>query len=193
MAFFNGQGFFNPEGRRRELFDESCNSTLKLSQLRPINRQGAKSYPTAPESLPPGQRQGIGVTHSSKASMSISSVFANTPAPPHQKAAPSAAAEATRGGSTGQPKATSNAPPQTGKVAPSTDDLKRLVRDMQHKVDAISSDLQFSVDKETGKDIVKVTDRSSRQVVWQFPSEEALNVTKALDRYQKGLLLNRQA
>jgi len=64
---------------------------------------------------------------------------------------------------------------------------------MQHKVDAISSDLQFSVDKETGKDIVKVTDRSSRQVVWQFPSEEALNVTKALDRYQKGLLLNRQA
>lgn len=186
-------GFFQPEG------PQACTFRRKL-QFNPQVEQTPADKPSRRKKLPEGagvaaprQRQGIGVTHSSKASMSTSSISSHTPAPPRQKAAPSAAAEATRGGSTVQPKATSNAPSETGKVAPSTEDLKRLVRDMQQKVETISSDLQFSVDKETGKDIVKVTDRSSRQVVWQFPSEEALNVTKALDRYQKGLLLNRQA
>jgi len=91
------------------------------------------------------------------------------------------------------PPVQANARPQTVQVAPSPEDLKKLVSEMQRKVATISSDLQFSVDKETGKSTVKVTDRSTKQVVWQFPSEEALNITKALDRYQKGLLLNRQA
>ena len=82
---------------------------------------------------------------------------------------------------------------QTGKVALSTDELSNLASEIQRKVSSISSDLQFSVDQETGKDLIRVTDRTTKKVVWQFPSEEALNITKALDQYQKGVMLNRKA
>jgi flagellar protein FlaG len=82
---------------------------------------------------------------------------------------------------------------QSAKIEPATNELKRLVTEMQHKVAAYSPELQFSVDKDTGKNIVKLTDRGTKQIVWQFPSDEALKVTKALDQYAKGLLVNRKA
>jgi flagellar protein FlaG len=82
---------------------------------------------------------------------------------------------------------------QPAKVALSSDELKNLASEIQRKVSAISSDLQFSVDQETGKDLIRVTDRTTKKIVWQFPSEEALNITKALDQYQKGVMLNRKA
>lgn len=85
-----------------------------------------------------------------------------------------------------------NAAPQSAKVALSSDELKNLASEIQRKVSAISSDLQFSVDQETGKDLIRVTDRTTKKIVWQFPSEEALNITKALDQYQKGVMLNRK-
>ena len=84
------------------------------------------------------------------------------------------------------------AAPQAAKSALSSDDLKNLASEIQRKVSAISSDLQFSVDEETGKDLIRVTDRTTKKIVWQFPSEEALNITRALDQYQKGVMLNRK-
>jgi flagellar protein FlaG len=88
---------------------------------------------------------------------------------------------------------TANTAPQPVKAALSTDELKSLASEIQRKVSSISSDLQFSVDEETGKDLIRVTDRTTKKIVWQFPSEEALNITKALDQYQKGVMLNRRA
>jgi flagellar protein FlaG len=78
------------------------------------------------------------------------------------------------------------------KAAPSQEELKKLVSTMQAKVAQTASDLQFSIDKESGKSVVKVTERASNQVIWQFPSEQALQVTKELDRYL-GAFLNRTA
>jgi flagellar protein FlaG len=63
---------------------------------------------------------------------------------------------------------------------------------MQSKVRGAASDLQFSVDHDSGKQVVKVTDRTSKEVIWQFPSEQALHVSKALDQY-RGAFLNRKA
>jgi flagellar protein FlaG len=87
---------------------------------------------------------------------------------------------------------TEHVAPQVAKRALSSDELKNLASEMQRKVSAISSDLQFSVDEETGKDLIRVTDRTTKKIVWQFPSEEALNITRALDQYQKGVMLNRK-
>jgi len=78
------------------------------------------------------------------------------------------------------------------KPAPSQEELKKLVNAMQAKVAQTASDLQFSIDKESGKSVVKVTERASKEVIWQFPSEQALQVTKELDRYL-GAFLNRTA
>ncbi len=88
---------------------------------------------------------------------------------------------------------TAHAAPQVAKPALSSEELKNLASEIQRKVSAISSDLQFSVDEETGKDLIRVTDRTTKKIVWQFPSEEALNITRALDQYQKGVMLNRSA
>lgn len=57
---------------------------------------------------------------------------------------------------------------------------------MQRKITGISADLQFSVDKETGKTIVRLTDQSTRELIWQFTSEEAMPVTTAWNQYQRG-------
>jgi flagellar protein FlaG len=75
---------------------------------------------------------------------------------------------------------------------PGQEELKKLVSEMQSKVAQTASDLEFSIDKESGKSIVKVTERASKQVIWQFPSEQALQVTRELDRYL-GAFLNRTA
>lgn len=76
---------------------------------------------------------------------------------------------------------------------PSADELKKLVNDIQRKVPATSKDLQFSVDQDSDKPVVTLTDRMTKEVLWQVPSEVALRISKELDRFQKGMLVNRRA
>ena len=38
-----------------------------------------------------------------------------------------------------------------------------------------------------------MTDKHTKEVVWQFPSEEAIKLAKAMDQYQKGQVLSRKA
>lgn len=76
------------------------------------------------------------------------------------------------------------------KVAPTPADLEKLVVEMQNKVSGYSPELQFSVDEDSGKTIVRMTDKTTKDVVWQFPSEDALQMAKELDRYQQGLVLH---
>ena len=82
---------------------------------------------------------------------------------------------------------------EPAKTQLSLDQLHKMVAEIQKKVTASASELQLTVDEESGKSIIKVTDKSTKELVWQFPSEDALQVTKALDRFQQGLLLNRKA
>jgi flagellar protein FlaG len=100
---------------------------------------------------------------------------------------------------TATPTATPVAQPDQGdstataaKSVPGQEELKKLVSAMQSKVAQTASDLEFSIDKESGKSIVKVTERASKEVIWQFPSEQALQVTRELDRYL-GAFLNKTA
>ncbi|MDR3369150.1 flagellar protein FlaG [Rhodoferax sp.] len=83
----------------------------------------------------------------------------------------------------GQPSANSNA---------NLDDLEKLVSDIQSKVPVASKDLRFSVDQDSGKSVVTLTDRATKEVLWQVPSEVALRISKELDKYQKGALVNRR-
>lgn len=48
--------------------------------------------------------------------------------------------------------------------------------------------LQFTVDEDTGIDVVKVIDTETEEVIRQFPSEEVLAIARALDKLQ-GLLI----
>lgn len=57
---------------------------------------------------------------------------------------------------------------------------------------SLSNSLEFSLDPESGKAMIRVIDMETRQVIRQFPSEEMKAIARALDRMQ-GLLVNRHA
>jgi flagellar protein FlaG len=76
-------------------------------------------------------------------------------------------------------------------AALSEEELARQVHAMQDKMDKLNPALAFVVDKDTGKALIQLTDRATKEVILQFPTEAALQITKALDRFQKGQLVNR--
>ncbi len=55
-------------------------------------------------------------------------------------------------------------------------------------IESFTSDLQFTIDKDTEKMVVKVVNRKSGDVIRQIPSETALKIAKALDEL-KGLII----
>ena len=77
---------------------------------------------------------------------------------------------------------------------PSSDQLREAVKEIQESVGNSNSNtnLQFSVDEDTGRTVVSVIDSETRQVVRQIPSEEVMRMARALDRMQ-GLLVNGKA
>lgn len=70
-------------------------------------------------------------------------------------------------------------------VEKATDQLKKFVS-------PVNSDIQFSIDEDTGITVVKVVDKSTNEIIRQIPGDEVLQIAKALDRLQ-GLLVKQQA
>jgi flagellar protein FlaG len=54
------------------------------------------------------------------------------------------------------------------------------------------SQISFSIDQESGVSVVKIVDKQSKEVIRQFPSEEAVALAQALDKLQ-GLLIKDKA
>lgn len=54
------------------------------------------------------------------------------------------------------------------------------------------SNLEFTVDKETNINVIKVVDKETNETIRQFPSEEILAIAKALDKLQ-GLIIQQKA
>jgi flagellar protein FlaG len=76
---------------------------------------------------------------------------------------------------------------------PSTAELQRIAEELQRRVHATAPELRFTVDQSSGRSVIQVTDPATNEVIQQIPSEEALHINQALDRFQQGLLLNRKA
>ena len=75
---------------------------------------------------------------------------------------------------------------------PGQDELAKAVDKIQKFVSAAASDIQFSLDDESGVTVVKVVDRGTKEVIRQIPSKEMLELAQALERLQ-GLLIRQQA
>jgi flagellar protein FlaG len=58
-------------------------------------------------------------------------------------------------------------------------------------VSSFNQELQFSVDKDTDKMIVKVVDKQTGDVIRQIPSKEMLEIVKALDTIH-GLIIRKK-
>ncbi len=57
---------------------------------------------------------------------------------------------------------------------------------------SMSQDLEFSIDEDSDRTVVKIIDQKTKEVLRQIPSPEALAIAKALDQ-AKGLLIQQKA
>lgn len=77
-------------------------------------------------------------------------------------------------------------------AAPSRDALESAAKAVQDFVKPMSGNLEFTLDEDTGRTVIKVIDSSTKELIRQIPSEEMLEIAKALDRLQ-GLLVRQKA
>lgn len=71
-------------------------------------------------------------------------------------------------------------------------ELDEALAEVRKVVEPVARNLQFSVDEDTGRTVVKVVDSATKEVIRQIPSEEILSIAKALDKL-KGLLIKQEA
>lgn len=70
--------------------------------------------------------------------------------------------------------------------------LRQATEKLNQAIRLMASNLQFTIDEETGIDVVKVVDTDTKEVIRQFPSEEILAIARAFDQLQ-GLLVKDKA
>ncbi len=74
----------------------------------------------------------------------------------------------------------------------SAEQMKQLQDALQQRFATVAPELQFSVDQSSGRAVIKVIDQSTKEVIRQIPSEQALKLNEALANFQQGLLLDRK-
>ncbi len=75
---------------------------------------------------------------------------------------------------------------------PAMESVKAAVQEMNEVIKPKSASIEFTLDEETGRTVVKMIDTETNKVVRQMPSEEALAISKSLDRLQ-GLMVHVKA
>lgn len=79
---------------------------------------------------------------------------------------------------------------------PSEEQVNDALSKLNKTPQAQANNLEFSVDQDTKRTVVKVVDQTTKEVVRQFPTEQALAIAKALDdesKGGKGLLIDQTA
>ncbi|MDP4029596.1 MAG: flagellar protein FlaG [Gallionella sp.] len=75
----------------------------------------------------------------------------------------------------------------------STEQVKSAVENINKVLKQSDKSLEFSVDESTKKQMFKLTDMSTGDVIRQYPTEEMLAISRAIDTVQQGLLLRQEA
>ncbi len=70
--------------------------------------------------------------------------------------------------------------------------LEDALKSINKAVREQSLSLQFELDTDSGRPLVKIVDLQTKEVLRQIPTEEAVSISKALDK-MSGLLIKQQA
>lgn len=70
--------------------------------------------------------------------------------------------------------------------------VKEAADKANHAISALKSNLQFTVDKDSGVNVVKIVDTETKQTIRQIPSEEMISIARRLEEI-KGLLIKNSA
>jgi flagellar protein FlaG len=88
------------------------------------------------------------------------------------------------------------AQPAKSKAAPMASataaELAKAVEAVNKSLDSRNQAIEFSIDDTDKRPIIKVVDQQTKEVIRQIPSEEMLEIARALDKAQ-GLLINHKA
>lgn len=74
----------------------------------------------------------------------------------------------------------------------SQEEVERIVREVNENLQAMHTELNFSVDKETEKIVLKIVNSKTQEVIRQIPPEEALRIASRLSKLL-GLLIDGNA
>lgn len=97
------------------------------------------------------------------------------------------------------PAAAPHASEHVDQQEPSAQQLKRAVESINQAMQRSTPNLEFSVDADTKKQIVKVMDTQTGTLIRQYPSKEVVAIARSIDQFlanqqvKQGLLLNQQA
>lgn len=76
---------------------------------------------------------------------------------------------------------------------PSAEQVKGAVDNINRALKQTNKNLEFSVDESTNRQMFKLTDAETGDVIRQYPTEEMLAISRAIDQVQQGLLLKQEA
>ena len=76
---------------------------------------------------------------------------------------------------------------------PSPEALTSAVAAINQAMQQSNQSLQFSVDSNTNRTVVKMVDTSTGELIRQFPSESVLAISRGIEEFQQGLLLTQKA
>ena len=77
---------------------------------------------------------------------------------------------------------------------PTPAQLQSAVDNINKALKQSNSNLEFSIDTDTHKTVFKVVEAATGNVIRQYPTEEALAISRAIDQLQQqGLLIKQQA
>jgi flagellar protein FlaG len=127
--------------------------------------------------------------------MTIDTIGTATPARTAERAPVSSDAAAAQGAARAPATAveTANAVKASAAV-PTLDQVNEAVSQLNKSAQAKSQGLEFSVDSDTKRTVVKVIDQSTKEVLRQIPSPEALEIAKSLESTSgTGLLISQTA
>lgn len=71
----------------------------------------------------------------------------------------------------------------TAENAASQEEINKAVSDVSKYIQGMNRQLNFSVEKDLGRTIIKIIDPSTEQVIKQIPSEEMINIAKEISGY----------
>jgi len=82
--------------------------------------------------------------------------------------------------------------PDAPEALPGKDEVSAAVKKLNEAMPPSAQSLEFEIDEDSQEIVVKIIDQSTREVVRQMPSKEALEMAKAIDKMQ-GLLIRQTA
>lgn len=86
------------------------------------------------------------------------------------------------------------AEPRDGSVpAVDPEALQKAVQDLRRGVQNLQRSLEFSVDEASGRTVIKVVDKETKEVIRQIPEEDVLALAARLEDAQSGMLVKEEA